>query len=134
MAPPARCMPAQAFAGGDPFLVLNSDNLYPASVLRSLIELDGPGLPAYHRDSLVHDSGFGPDRVTGFAAIEVDSQGYLTRIIEKPGRDYYAAAGPSALDQHERVALRRAHLRGVPRMCRCRRVANMNCRKPWGSP
>ena len=88
---------AQAFAGRDPFLVLNSDNLYPASVLRSLVELDGPGLPAYQRDSLVHDSGFPADRITGFAAIEVDPQGYLTRIVEKPGRDYYDAAGAAAL-------------------------------------
>ena len=88
---------AQAFAGRDPFLVLNSDNLYPASVLRSLVELGGPGLPAYQRDSLVHDSGFPPDRVTGFAAIEVDPQGFLTRIVEKPGREYYDAAGPAAV-------------------------------------
>src|SRR5687768_14014365 len=71
---------AEAFAGRDPFLVLNADNLYPASVLRSLVELDGPGLPAYQRDSLVNDSGFPPDRVIGFAAIEVDSQGFLARI------------------------------------------------------
>jgi len=88
---------AQPFAGRNPFLVLNSDNLYPASVLRSLVELDGPGLPAYQRDSLVHDSGFPPDRVTSFAAIEVDPQGFLTRIVEKPGREYHDAAGPSAL-------------------------------------
>jgi dTDP-glucose pyrophosphorylase len=88
---------AQAFAGRDPFLVLNSDNLYPASVLRSLVELDGPGLPAYQRDSLVNDSGFPPDRVTGFAAIEVDSQGFLARIVEKPGREYYDQAGSEAL-------------------------------------
>ena len=96
---------AQAFAGRDPFLVLNSDNLYPASVLRSLVELDGPGLPAYQRDSLVHDSGFPPDRVTGFAAIEVDSQGFLARIVEKPGREYYDAGGIRGAHQHERVAL-----------------------------
>lgn len=88
---------ARAFAGRDPFLVLNSDNLYPASVLRSLVELDGPGLPAYQRDSLVHDSGFPPGRVTGFAAIEVDPRGCLTRIVEKPGHAYYEAAGPGAL-------------------------------------
>lgn len=88
---------AQGFAGRDPFLVLNSDNLYPASVLRSLIELDGPGLPAYQRDSLVRDSGFPAERVTGFAAIEVDPQGDLARIVEKPGREYYDAVGPAAL-------------------------------------
>jgi glucose-1-phosphate thymidylyltransferase len=88
---------AREFTGADPFLVLNSDNLYAPAVLRALVDLDGPGLPAYRRDTLVRDSGFPPDRVTGFAAIEVDRDGYLTRIIEKPGRAYYAAAGPRAL-------------------------------------
>lgn len=87
---------ARPFAARDPFLVLNSDNLYPAHVLRSLVDLDGPGLPAYRRDSLVRESGFPPERVIGFAAIEIDPQGYLTRIIEKPGRDYFDAAGPAA--------------------------------------
>ena len=88
---------AQSFASGEPFLVLNSDNLYPARVVHTLTQLDGPGLPAYQRDSLVNDSGFPAERVTGFAAIEVDDNGNLVRIVEKPGRDYYAAAGPQAL-------------------------------------
>lgn len=88
---------AQQFTARDPFLVLNSDNLYPAAVLRSLVELDGPGLPAYQRGSLVRDSGFPPDRVAAFAAIEVDDDGCLTRIVEKPGREYYDAVGPGAL-------------------------------------
>jgi dTDP-glucose pyrophosphorylase len=88
---------AQAYAGRDPFLVLNSDNLYPAPVLRGLIDLDGPGLPAYELESLVHESGFPRDRVMGFAAIEIDDRGYLTRIIEKPGAEYYNATGSSAL-------------------------------------
>lgn len=88
---------AKSFAGRDPFLVLNSDNLYPADVLRRLVELDGPGLPAYERDSLVKESGFPLERIASFAAIEIDANGYLTRIVEKPGRDYYDAAGPRAL-------------------------------------
>jgi dTDP-glucose pyrophosphorylase len=88
---------AQEFAGGDPFLVLNSDNLYPAPVLRALVELDGPGLPAYPVESLVNDSGFPRDRVMGFAAIEVNDRGHLTRIVEKPGREYYDTIGPRAL-------------------------------------
>jgi glucose-1-phosphate thymidylyltransferase len=88
---------AQHFAGNDPFLVLNSDNLYPAPVLRSLVALDGPGLPGYRRESLVKDSGFPPERVVAFAIIDVDEQGYLTRIVEKPGQAYYDAAGPDAL-------------------------------------
>jgi glucose-1-phosphate thymidylyltransferase len=88
---------AQSYARRDPFLVLNSDNLYPAPVLRSLIALDGPGLPAYEIDSLVNESGFPRDRVVGFAAIEVDHRGHLTRIVEKPGHEYYDAAGSRAL-------------------------------------
>jgi dTDP-glucose pyrophosphorylase len=88
---------AEQFAGRDPFLVLNSDNLYPPHVLRALIDLDGPGLPAYRQQSLVEESGFHADRVAGFAAIEVDAAGYLTRIVEKPGREYYDTAGPDAL-------------------------------------
>jgi dTDP-glucose pyrophosphorylase len=88
---------ARAYVGRDPFLVVNSDNLYPASVLASLVGLDGPGLPAYERDALLRDSGFPADRVAEFAALEVDARGYLTRIIEKPGRAYCDAAGPRAL-------------------------------------
>lgn len=88
---------AQDFAGREPFLVLNSDNLYPAPVLRSLVALGQPGLPGYRREALVRDSGFPPERVNGFAAIEVDKQWHLTRIIEKPRDGYYQAAGPDAL-------------------------------------
>jgi dTDP-glucose pyrophosphorylase len=88
---------AEAYAGSDAVLVLNSDNLYPAPVLRALVELDGPGLPAFERDSLVNESGFPPDRVTGFAALQIDADGFLTGIVEKPGREYYEAAGPRAL-------------------------------------
>ncbi|HUQ89240.1 MAG TPA: sugar phosphate nucleotidyltransferase [Vicinamibacterales bacterium] len=88
---------AQGYAGRDPFLVLNSDNLYPPHVLRALIDLDGPGLPSYQIDSLVSESGFPRDRVVGFAAIEVNDRGHLTRIVEKPGHEYYDRVGSRAL-------------------------------------
>jgi glucose-1-phosphate thymidylyltransferase len=88
---------ARGFVGGEPFLVLNSDNLYPAPVLGSLVGLDEPGLPGYRRDDLVRESGFPAERVNAFAAIEIDAQWYLKRIVEKPGADYYDAAGPGAL-------------------------------------
>lgn len=88
---------ARDFAGREPFLVLNADNLYPAPVLHSLAALDEPGLPGYRREALVRDSGFPPERVGSFAAIEIDERWYLTRIIEKPGAAFYEAAGPGAL-------------------------------------
>jgi dTDP-glucose pyrophosphorylase len=90
-----RC--AESYASGQPFLALNSDNLYAAAVLRALVQLDEPGLPAYVRDALVRDSGFPRERVDAFAAIELDGNGYLTRIVEKPGPGYFEAAGPHAL-------------------------------------
>jgi dTDP-glucose pyrophosphorylase len=123
---------AQRYTGRDAFLVLNSDNLYPATVLRALVDLDGPGLPAYAVDSLVRDSGFPRDRVMGFAAIEVDDRGHLTRIVEKPGREYYDRVGSRALismnvwrfDERIFEACRDARHRGA---------ANTSCRKPWAS-
>jgi dTDP-glucose pyrophosphorylase len=74
-----------------------SDNLFAPPVRRALVELDEPGLPGYEREALVHESGFPPDRVSSFAAIETDDNGYLIRILEKPGREYFDAAGPHAL-------------------------------------
>ena len=88
---------AESYAGRAPFLVLNSDNLYPAEILRKLVELDGPGLPSYERDSLIRDSGFPAERVASFAALEVDRDNNLTRIVEKPGQEYFDASGPRAL-------------------------------------
>lgn len=87
----------QSFAGRDPFLVLNADNLYPTKVLQALIALDQPGLPAFEREALVHDSGFPSERVAGFALLEVDGSGRLRGIIEKPNAAQLTAAGPHAL-------------------------------------
>jgi glucose-1-phosphate thymidylyltransferase len=87
----------EAFAGDDPFLTLNSDNLYPVSVLRQLVALNGPGLVAFERDTLIADSGFPFERVAAFALLEVDAGSRLRGIFEKPGLDRMTAAGPHAL-------------------------------------
>ena len=81
----------RSFTGDDPFLVLNADNLYPVDVLRSLIALDGPGLPAFDSEALVQDSGFPAERVAAFALLEADAGGHLCGIIEKPSREQLAA-------------------------------------------
>jgi glucose-1-phosphate thymidylyltransferase len=88
---------AESFAGDDAFLTLNADNLYPAPVLRQLVELDGPGLAAFERDALIADSGFPLERVAAFALLDVDANGRLISIREKPGLDRIQAAGPRAL-------------------------------------
>jgi glucose-1-phosphate thymidylyltransferase len=81
---------AEAFAGRDPFLVLNSDNYYPVDVFRGLIALDGPGLPAFGRAALVAQSNIDPERIRSFAMLTIDGQGILKDIVEKPDPDTFA--------------------------------------------
>jgi glucose-1-phosphate thymidylyltransferase len=87
---------AEAWTSDEPFLVLNSDNLYPVHALRPVAALDEPGLPVFARDELIRSSNIPPDRVHAFAIVELDDGGYLRRIVEKPEPDLVAAAGPSA--------------------------------------
>lgn len=87
---------AEAWTAGDPFLVMNADNLYPSDVLRGLAALTEPGLPVFTRDDLVHTSNIPPDRVQSFALLEVDTDGYLSDIIEKPSIQRMSAAGAKA--------------------------------------
>jgi glucose-1-phosphate thymidylyltransferase len=72
------------FAGSDTFLVLNADNYYPIPAIRSLVELNGPGLIGFEPQALVAQSNIPAERVRHFALIETDAQGYLTGIHEKP--------------------------------------------------
>jgi glucose-1-phosphate thymidylyltransferase len=87
---------AEEFAGGEDFLALNCDNLYPASALQSLQELDGPGLPVFERERLLATSNFPPERVARYAVLEV-SDGLLRRIVEKPGQKALAARSGEVL-------------------------------------
>jgi len=76
---------AEQFTTGEHFLVINSDNYYPLEALRALREVDGPGLVAFDREVLVADSNIPPERIEKFAIVQTDNNGYLTKIIEKPG-------------------------------------------------
>jgi glucose-1-phosphate thymidylyltransferase len=75
---------AERWAGTDPFVVLNADNLYPVDALRALTTLDGPGLPAFERDDLLQTSNIPPERMQWFALLDVGNDGMLERIVEKP--------------------------------------------------
>jgi glucose-1-phosphate thymidylyltransferase len=88
---------AEQFVGDADFLVVNSDNLYPVEVLRDLGRLEGPGLPAFARDDLVRSSNIPQSRVTDFALLDVDDEGRLRRIIEKPDPETTAAFGDNPL-------------------------------------
>ena len=78
---------AQDWVGGEPFLAMNADNLYPVGALRDLATLSEPGFPAFDADDLVRSSNIPAARVRAFALVEVDGEGYLTRIVEKPASD-----------------------------------------------
>jgi dTDP-glucose pyrophosphorylase len=90
---------AEAWTGGEMFLAMNADNLYPAGALLELAHLSEPGLPAFDRDDLVRSGNIPRDRVKSFAVIEVDQAGYLTGIVEKPATDLAPDGG-----SHERQA------------------------------
>jgi glucose-1-phosphate thymidylyltransferase len=86
---------AESWTRGEPFLVMNADNLYPTPVLSRLAALDRPGLPAFDRDDLVTSSNIPRARVQAFALLGVDDDGYLTSIVEKPaGVDIVNAPHP----------------------------------------
>lgn len=83
----------EAWCGDDPFIVLNSDNLYPVDVLARLRAAAGPAVPGFERDSL----GLSIDRLGAYAVIEAAPDGCLARVREKPGAAAIEAAGPEAL-------------------------------------
>ena len=72
------------WVGADPFLVMNADNLYPTAALRDLAALHEPGFPAFDADDLVATSNIPEERIRAFAITDVDADGYLTAIVEKP--------------------------------------------------
>lgn len=75
---------AEAFAGQDPFAVINSDNYYPVEALRGLREQPGSALALFERDAMLTGSNVAVDRVQRFAVAKLDGQGHLERIVEKP--------------------------------------------------
>jgi glucose-1-phosphate thymidylyltransferase len=87
---------AERFVAGRPFLSLNADNLYPPDCLRDMVELAGPGLPAFERDELIQSSGIPSARVGSFALLDVGPDGRLRDIVEKPGEAAVVAAGGRA--------------------------------------
>ena len=75
---------AESFAAGDPILVLNSDNYYPADALRQLRQEDGFATALFERDAMFNESNISADRVRKFAVGKIDSRGFLSQVIEKP--------------------------------------------------
>jgi glucose-1-phosphate thymidylyltransferase len=87
---------ASGFIGEDAFVVLNADNYYPPEVLRLLRAEREPALPAFERGALIRDGNIPPERIARYALLDVDDDGYLRRVVEKPDAETERAFGPDA--------------------------------------
>jgi dTDP-glucose pyrophosphorylase len=76
---------AESFANGEHMLVVNSDNYYPVHTLRALRELGAAGVAAFERDALLRLGNIDAARIARYSIIDVDENGMLRRIVEKPG-------------------------------------------------
>jgi dTDP-glucose pyrophosphorylase len=88
---------AERSVGSAPFLVLNADNLYPASAVRDLAAIGGNGLVCFDADALVRESNIDAGRVLRFALCDVDADGWLVDIVEKPAADHSLALAAERL-------------------------------------
>lgn len=84
---------AESFAANEPFVVINSDNYYPASALRELHRRTRPAMVAFSREALIARGNVAPGKVSRFGAVEVDNSGALlsmtgdvARAAESTGR------------------------------------------------
>ncbi len=87
---------AESFTAGEPFLLMNGDNLYTAPVLVRLARCPEPATAAFSRAALTRGGTIPADRIERFALLEADADGYLRRIVEKPTPELLGGFGPEA--------------------------------------
>ena len=75
---------AETFAEGEHFLCINSDNYYPVEAIRALRELDCPGLAVFERNAMLQGSNIPPERISRFAVVKINEDGFMEKIFEKP--------------------------------------------------
>lgn len=88
---------ARQFAGDERFVVVNSDNHYPAECLRALVAAPGTATLGFDAAELVARSNIPAERVAAFAILDTDEQGRLHEMLEKPSAEVVAQHGPHAL-------------------------------------
>ena len=76
---------AEEFCGSESFVVLNSDNYYPAEALAALRAAKPPAIAGFARSALIADGNVSPERVTRFGALTIDEADCLVRIVPRPG-------------------------------------------------
>lgn len=88
---------AEEWAAGEPFIVVNSDNLYSTEALAALRAAPAPALVGFDREALVRGGNVPAGRIASFALLDVDAEGFLRRIVEKPDAAERAALGAAAM-------------------------------------
>jgi dTDP-glucose pyrophosphorylase len=68
---------------GEPFVVINGDNVYPAAALEALGALEGSGLVGFDATALVARSNIPARRLHAFGLVR-QRDGWLERVLEKP--------------------------------------------------
>ena len=76
--------PAEAFANGESFLMINSDNFYPTEALSRLRLSASPAVAVFERDAMLAGSNIAADRISKFSVVISNDDGTMKRIIEKP--------------------------------------------------
>ena len=85
--------PAEAFANGDSFLMINSDNFYPREALIALRSSAAPAVAVFERDAMLHGSNIASDRISKFSVVRFNDDGTMKQIIEKPDDAILASMG-----------------------------------------
>lgn len=88
---------AEAFVGPDRFVMVNGDNFYSVDALRALRAASGNAAAGYEVGPLVQHSNVSAERVSAFALLDLDGDGQVRDILEKPTADETARRGDGAL-------------------------------------
>lgn len=81
---------AESFASGEPFLLVNSDNYYPAPALAATAAIDGQGMAGFRAEVLCSRGNIPAERVAAYALVTVGADGCIDEIVEKPGAELAA--------------------------------------------
>ncbi len=84
---------AEKYVNGGDFLILNSDNYYPASALSALCAATSPAIAAFAAGALVELGNVTSDRLQRFGALEFGSDDSLSRIAGDRERARSSGAG-----------------------------------------
>lgn len=78
---------AEELVMGEPFLLINSDNYYPAPALAAVGALEGSGMAGFRREALTTRGNIPPERVAAYALVSTDAAGCIEEIVEKPAAE-----------------------------------------------